>query len=121
MEAINKKENLAINILQEKCPHCGQGHVFQRQKSVFKMPVMNEKCSECDYKFDREPGYFLGAMYISYGIAVFLGILTYLFLHFAFPAMPLICTPISIVLVILFAARKNYKLSRVIYIHMFPW
>jgi uncharacterized protein (DUF983 family) len=121
MEAIKKKENLLMSILHEKCPHCGQGHVFQKQNNLLKMPVMNEKCSVCDYKFDREPGYFLGAMYISYGIAVFLGILTYLILHFLFPAISLIYVPISIVLVILAAARKNYKLSRVIYIHMFPW
>jgi len=121
METIIKKPNMVSAILHEKCPHCGQGHVFQKQSNPFKMPVMNERCSECNYKFDREPGYFLGAMYISYGIAVFLGILTYLVLHFVFPATPLIYIPVSIVLVILIAARKNYKLSRIIYIHMFPW
>jgi uncharacterized protein (DUF983 family) len=121
MRTTIKKENLVLSIIHEKCPHCGQGHVFQEQSSLFKMPVMNEKCEVCNYKFDREPGYFLGAMYISYGIAVFLGILTYLVLHFLFPAMPLIYIPITIIFVILAAARKNYKLSRVIYIHMFPW
>jgi len=31
---------------------------------------MNEHCPVCDLKFEREPGYFLGAMYISYGIGV---------------------------------------------------
>ncbi len=31
---------------------------------------MHERCSVCDLKFEREPGYFLGAMYISYAMAV---------------------------------------------------
>ncbi len=31
---------------------------------------MHERCSVCGLKFEREEGYFLGAMYISYGLAV---------------------------------------------------
>jgi ABC-type multidrug transport system permease subunit len=31
---------------------------------------MNERCGVCDLKFEREQGYFLGAMYISYGLAL---------------------------------------------------
>lgn len=31
---------------------------------------MNERCLTCGLKFEREPGYFLGAMYIGYGLAL---------------------------------------------------
>jgi len=31
---------------------------------------MNDRCPACDLKFEREQGYFLGAMYISYGVAL---------------------------------------------------
>ncbi|MFZ0956705.1 MAG: hypothetical protein WAN60_10215 [Candidatus Sulfotelmatobacter sp.] len=31
---------------------------------------MYERCAVCDLKFEREPGYFLGAMYVSYGLAL---------------------------------------------------
>ena len=31
---------------------------------------MHERCPACDLKFEREEGYFLGAMYISYGLAL---------------------------------------------------
>jgi hypothetical protein len=31
---------------------------------------MNDRCPACGLHFDREPGYFLGAMYISYGLAL---------------------------------------------------
>ncbi len=31
---------------------------------------MNERCPVCGLKYEREEGYFLGAMYISYAMAV---------------------------------------------------
>jgi hypothetical protein len=31
---------------------------------------MHECCPACSLKFEREPGYFLGAMYIGYGLAL---------------------------------------------------
>lgn len=31
---------------------------------------MNAACPECGLRFEREPGYFLGAMYYSYGISI---------------------------------------------------
>jgi hypothetical protein len=31
---------------------------------------MHERCPACGLKFEREAGYFLGAMYIGYGLGV---------------------------------------------------
>ena len=31
---------------------------------------MHDSCLNCGLRFNREPGYFLGAMYISYGLAL---------------------------------------------------
>ena len=31
---------------------------------------MNTRCPVCELRFEREAGYFLGAMYISYGLAL---------------------------------------------------
>ena len=31
---------------------------------------MHERCPSCGLKFEREQGYFLGAMYISYGLGL---------------------------------------------------
>ncbi|MGC2182551.1 MAG: DUF983 domain-containing protein [Terriglobales bacterium] len=39
--------------------------------SIFQgFPKMCARCSICDLKFQREEGYFLGAMYISFGLAL---------------------------------------------------
>lgn len=31
---------------------------------------MHDRCPTCGLRFNREPGYFLGAMYISYALAL---------------------------------------------------
>lgn len=116
-----KRPNLIFDIINEKCPKCGQSHVFQKSKKIFEMPLMYETCSHCQYKFDREPGYFLGAMYISYGIAVLVCILVFLLFYFALPSLPIIYSPVAMAVATLLIAKKNYKISRIIYIHLFPW
>jgi uncharacterized protein (DUF983 family) len=57
------------DILYHRCPRCRVGQIFDH--SIFLgFPKMNEACSICHLRYEREPGYFLGAMYISYGLAL---------------------------------------------------
>ena len=116
-----KKQAFVLRFLQEKCPKCGEGHVFVQNSSFFSLPVMNDHCEKCAYRFDREPGYFLGAMYLSYGFAVLQGIITFFLALFLFPDLPTFWSIFLVLIVILIFGRKNYKLSRVLYIHIFPW
>src|SRR6266478_10205466 len=56
-------------MLHQRCPRCRRGSIFRY--SIFRgFPRMCERCSVCDLKFQREEGYFLGAMYISFGLAL---------------------------------------------------
>jgi uncharacterized protein (DUF983 family) len=120
MAELNKKSRLS-NILHERCPKCGQTQVFEKPKHLLQFPEMKDRCAACDYRFDREPGYFLGAMYLSYGLAVLQGLITFLICYFFFPFLSTLLTTIIIMLVILLFSFKNYKLSRIIYMHIFPW
>jgi uncharacterized protein (DUF983 family) len=59
-------------VLQQRCPACLQGQVF---RSTFQfLPA----CQLCGHRFEREPGFFQGAIYASYtiGILVFLAVTT---------------------------------------------
>ena len=51
-------------ILTLRCPRCLEGHVWRGFVS------MNAACSVCGLVFDRESGYFAGAMVVSYALAV---------------------------------------------------
>lgn len=53
-----------------KCPRCRVGKVFKGSTYSLKVQKMNEFCPHCDLKFEREPGYFYGAMFVSYALNV---------------------------------------------------
>ena len=55
---------------QCKCPRCRVGKVFNGPTYSFKSQSMNERCPHCDLKFEREPGYFYVAMFVSYALNV---------------------------------------------------
>ena len=55
-------------IIHQLCPRCRSGKIFRR--SVWLFPPMYERCTFCNLKFEREEGYFLGAMDISYGLGL---------------------------------------------------
>ncbi len=121
MKSNNKKVNFILSVFNEKCPKCRKGDMFKKNVPIFNFPVMHDTCEKCNYHFDREPGYFIGAMYISYALAVLQGIITFFILHYSFPSLSTFYELLIIILVMIVLARKNYKLSRVLYIHIFPW
>jgi uncharacterized protein (DUF983 family) len=67
--AAPERPSALVGILRQLCPRCRKAKIFRRS-ILHWSPKMHESCDLCGLKFEREQGYFLGAMYISYGIAV---------------------------------------------------
>jgi hypothetical protein len=113
--------NVIAHILNNDCPNCHEGKVF-KEKSIFfsiGFPKMNQFCSHCQFKFEKEPGYFFGAMYVNYGLTVAQSIATYVIAHFFFKeTFDLRIIPI-IGVVIITMASFNIRLSRLLWIYMF--
>lgn len=71
-----------------KCPVCGKSPIFKplsqtRGLKEWFTPV--EGCPICQYKYDREPGYFLMSIWaINYGVSAFIGIAVYLYLEWKY-------------------------------------
>ena len=58
-------------ILQQRCPRCRDGRIYRT--SIFRgFAQMHDRCSVCGMKFEREEGYFLGAMMLDYGLGLVL-------------------------------------------------
>lgn len=108
-----------IKMLSGKCPHCEKGQIFYENGNpfLFQIPKMHHHCPECEYRFEREPGYFFGAMYVSYAIAiaemVAIFIISRLFVSELLYSF-LLMTGISI-----FLMTFNYKYSRLIWMYIF--
>jgi|SRR3990172_8210304 len=102
-----------VAIFEQRCPVCLQGPMF---RSTF---TMNETCAVCGHKFMREPGFFQGAMYVSYVMAlvVFL-VLSLSANHVLAPRWGLpVALVVAVVLQLLLVPRM-YRLSRVIWAHV---
>jgi uncharacterized protein (DUF983 family) len=65
---MHARSSAFTGIVHQLCPRCRLGKIFR--SSIFFFPKMHERCPVCGLKFEREQGYFLGAMYISYGLAL---------------------------------------------------
>jgi uncharacterized protein (DUF983 family) len=48
--------------LRLRCPVCGEGRLF---RGWF---AMEDRCPTCGLDLQREQGYYVGAMYINYGV-----------------------------------------------------
>jgi hypothetical protein len=85
---------------------------------MFRGPVsMNDTCPSCGLIFQREEGYFLGAMYVSYGLSVVLIGAAYWALTFAWPEIGIPATMILILLAYLPFVPAVFRYSRVIWIY----
>jgi uncharacterized protein (DUF983 family) len=111
-----RKVSLVSGILHQLCPRCRAGRIFR--SSIFTgFPKMNEVCPVCDLKFEREQGYFLGAMYISYLLALItiLGIAVVLWIFFRWSIQK---TAIWAVVLFVPLAPTLTLLSRVMWIYL---
>lgn len=109
-----------LHILKTECPNCHKGKIFKNQSLLsFGFPKMNDQCSHCHTKFNKEPGYFFGAMYVNYMLNVVEGIGTYLAIRpFFSEALDLRMFPI-IASVLLLLTFFNIRLSRLLWIYLF--
>jgi uncharacterized protein (DUF983 family) len=109
------KKTVLWAILRQRCPRCREGRIFG------KSGVMNVRCPVCDLVFEREEGYFLGAMYISYGLSVgFLALGTYLF-SLLLPEWELTVVCLLAIVAYVPLVPLVFRYSRTVWIHFDRW
>ena len=114
-----KKGSKLNSILTGSCPRCQKESMYKDKNLLHLNNIieMNEKCSHCGLKYEIEPSFFYGAMYVSYGLNVAIGILTFLIV-FQFDRSVL-TSFVSIIIVLILAFPFVLRWSRNIYINMF--
>jgi hypothetical protein len=115
------KGNRLYSITHLKCPRCNEGNLFKepnawKLKKVLEMPA---KCEHCGLVFERETWFFYGAMYVSYGLNVALGVGLFLIYYFFFFEFAIHWFLISLTLLILIFFPWITRLSRAIWINFF--
>ena len=103
-----------LNGLRLRCPRCAGSRLFE---GWFEMRAV---CTTCHLRFEREPGYFVGAIYINYGVTVVLALT-------GFQVLDLLVEPTltqQLVLWIAFAAVFPlffYRYSKSLWLSMDCW
>ncbi|MBK7008754.1 MAG: DUF983 domain-containing protein [Saprospiraceae bacterium] len=109
--------NIVSSIFQYKCPRCREGKLYQEPFQFSKPLDMVDHCEVCGQKTEPEPGFYYGAMFLSYIVTGFL----YLFI-IGFCLIVLKWTVNqSFLLLLAFVALTYFKtarLSRSLWIHL---
>jgi uncharacterized protein (DUF983 family) len=77
-----------MNILKSmwtyQCPKCRSSKMFKEPLQISNPLDMHEECSVCQQKFNPEPGFYFGAMFLSYILSAWFLLLPALALVFLF-------------------------------------
>jgi uncharacterized protein (DUF983 family) len=99
-------------ILRQRCPRCWKGRMFRGSFA------MNDPCPVCGLIFQREEGYFLGAMYVSYVLACAIITPIYFLVVALFPDWGSLAVAMAALVPCLVLTPGLFRYSRVIWAHV---
>ncbi len=117
---MSQQHSVLYSILAVKCPRCREGNMFPEGTLYStKFANMHPACPCCGQTFEPEPGYYYGAMYVSFAfnVAIFLVAFFVLSQLVQEVTIPMLLGVVA-VLVIGFLPII-FRLSRAIWIHIF--
>ena len=105
------------NILNYTCPRCRRSKFFV-EPFEFSNPVnMKHSCEVCQQRFEPEPGFYFGAMFISYIVSgwAYIGIALTLVFAFGWSVEAAMGVVIAVAIITFF---KLLRLSRSLWLHL---
>ena len=108
------------SILGLKCPRCHEGNLFSNRnpynlKDLDKMP---DYCPKCGEDFQREVGFYYGAMMVSHATTTVIAVIVHAIV-FYFYGWAIAPNLISITVIIVVFFPVIFRISRAIWINMF--
>jgi uncharacterized protein (DUF983 family) len=115
-----KKGSKLRSVLKLKCPRCQEGNLFTIKnpfllKHIDKMP---HYCPKCGEDFQREIGFYYGAMMISHASTTVIAVIVH-GIVFYFYGWALVPNLLSITIIILALFPVIFRTSRAIWINIF--
>jgi uncharacterized protein (DUF983 family) len=115
-----KKGSKLYSIATMTCPQCQESHMMVANPYRFStMGEVKNKCEVCGLDLKPEPGFYYGAMYVSYGLGVAIFVTIWASCNLFFDNVG-VWTQISLVLIALIGLGPYlYALSKVIWANIF--
>jgi uncharacterized protein (DUF983 family) len=117
---MQKEKSRFEAILEAKCPRCRQGDMFQYPiSSITRFDKMHKECPHCGLRYEIEPGFFFGAMYISYAFSVAALLTTAFILYYFFNDPELWVYMVAVPTIVVLFLPFFFRFSRVLFLHIF--
>ncbi len=108
------------SVLHLKCPVCHEGDFFLAHPyNLGKVGELHERCSVCGTKYEKEIGFYTGAMYVSYAIGVAVSVSMWVAMLVLLPELGIITQIVTISLVMVIGSPLFYALSKIIWSNLF--
>jgi DNA-directed RNA polymerase subunit RPC12/RpoP len=110
-------KTLIGGMLSLRCPRCRSAKLFKNNRtfSFAGMTDMHAHCPNCGLKVEREPNFYYGAMYVSYGLSIAISIANYVILAGVLGGSMVLFLVIN-ALVLLAAMPYTFRLARAMWI-----
>lgn len=114
------KDTILYSVVNNKCPRCHEGNFFETNNPYIlnRFDKMHKNCPVCNEDFERETGFYYGAMYVSYGLTVAFGVGVFLLTSviLGYDAVTFLITfgVLQVVLMPIF-----YRMARLVWINFF--
>ncbi|MBL8009060.1 MAG: DUF983 domain-containing protein [Flavobacteriales bacterium] len=116
-----KKGQKLYSIFRFKCPHCHEGAFFESDNPfVFsKLGEVRKSCPVCGRGYHREVGFYYGAMYVSYALAVATFVTVYVAVSVLFPSASAGVLVAAVLGSLVVLGPVLYALSKIIWANLF--
>jgi hypothetical protein len=115
------KGSRAYAIFHFKCPHCHEGDFFvdNNPYNLAKAGDVLHECPVCHRRYSPEPGFYYGAMYVAYALAVATFVTAYVATIVLYPAASTGATIAIVLTSMLLLTPLLYALSKTMYAALF--
>jgi uncharacterized protein (DUF983 family) len=117
-------KSMLKSIFTNKCPRCHKGQFWANGNPYYNLLLnkarIYERCGHCGLKYERETGYWYGAMYVGYGLSIAAFVTAWVATSVLFPEHWSAATQVLSIIGFSFAlVPLNFYFSRLIWINLF--
>lgn len=114
------KGSKLYSIFNNKCPECHEGDFFLSKPYHFAtIGEMYENCPSCGLKYSKEPGFYYGAMYITYSLGTAIFVSVWLLTVFLRIDITIFQIFLIIAGILILGTPYLYHLSKIIWANLF--
>lgn len=114
------KGSKLYSVFTFKCPKCQEGPFFESHPyNLKKLGEVKVNCPKCKADYVQEPGFYFGAMYVSYALGTGIFVCIWFLYDLLFPESSIWFVISLIIFLIIVLGPLIFSLSKIIWANMF--